>query len=111
MVTANHEGSTTKLLHEPMGPLEPGRFKPSDYFDYYTFVDQDQDSATGGAAEALGVHIRFKGAELVTRVRVAIITLHIRVGSFFSFTPTVWRFTAVASPRSQMNASRLMHSL
>jgi hypothetical protein len=86
-VTATNEGATTKLLHEPMGPLNREHFKTGDYFDYYTFIDQDQNTATGGAAEALGVDIQFKGAELVTRVRV-------RLGDRgFTFTPTVWRFT------------------
>lgn len=89
MVTATNAGATTKLLHEPMGPLDRRRFKQGGYFDYYTFVDQDQDAATGGAADALGVQIRFEGAELVTRVRVG---LGSREG--FSFTPTVWRFAA-----------------
>ena len=87
-VTATNEGATTKLLHEPMGPLNRKHFKTGNYFDYYTFIDQDQNAATGGAAEALGVDIQFKGAELVTRVRV-------RLGDGgFTFTPTVWRFTS-----------------
>lgn len=85
-VTATDEGATTKIWHEPMGPLNPRYFATDDYFDYYTFIDQDQNAATGGAAEALGVDVRFNGAELVTRVRVS----HWSQG--FLFNPTVWRF-------------------
>lgn len=87
LVTATNETATAKLAHEPMGPLDRRHFKPGYYFDYYTFLDQDQDPATGGAAEALGVPVRFKGVELATRVRVAL------AREKFSFTPTVWRFT------------------
>lgn len=86
LVTATDEGAFTKLFHEPMGPLNRRYFGHEVYFDYFTFLDQDRDAATGGSAEDLGVEVRFKGAELVTRVRV-------RVGrQGFEFAPTVWRF-------------------
>lgn len=85
--TATNEGAVTKLIHEPLGPLNRGNFNRRDYYDYYSFIDQDQNTGTGGTAEDLGVKIRFKGAELATRVRVRL------VGKRFTFTPTVWRFT------------------
>ena len=85
--TATNEGLSVKLIHEPMGPLNHNGFKKGDYYDYYAFLDQDQNAATGGTAKDLSVDIPFKGAELATRVRVRL------VENRFLFIPTVWRFT------------------
>ncbi|HEX2092036.1 MAG TPA: hypothetical protein VHG28_06520, partial [Longimicrobiaceae bacterium] len=87
--TATNAGASSRLVHQPMGPLDRRRFiGRGHFFDYYSFIDQDQDAGTGGSADALGVPIGFQGAELATRVRV-------RIGpQGFSFAPTVWRFTA-----------------
>ncbi len=87
MVTATDLSETIKLFHEPMGPLDGANFKPGDYFDYFTFIDQDQNDGTGGKAEDLGVSVQFQGAEFATRVRVSF------VNQRFLFRPTVWRFT------------------
>lgn len=63
--TATNEGALIKLIHEPMGPLNRRNFKRRSYFDYYTFIDQDQDAATGGSAESLGVRFGSKGPNLL----------------------------------------------
>lgn len=86
LVTITHEDTTARLVHEPMGPLARKFFKRGRYFDYYTFLDQDNDAGTGGAAEALKVPVRFKGVELATRVRVTM------QDGRFRFVPTVWKF-------------------
>lgn len=88
LVTISDEGAMARLAHEPMGPLDKRRFGPRDHVDYYVFVDQDRDPSTGGDVAALGVPVRFKGAELATRVRVWMQ----REG--FAFVPTVWRHQA-----------------
>ncbi len=85
--TATDEDYAVKLIHEPMGPLARKYFEGKNYFDYYSFVDQDQNSGTGGSAEDLGTEVRFKGAELATRVRVQM------ADGRFVFEPTVWRFS------------------
>jgi len=86
--TATNEREVVKLIHEPMGPLNRRHFRTRrDYYEYWTFIDHDQNAGTGGTAESLGVKIRFKGAELVTRVRVQLGRKE------FSFEATVWRFT------------------
>ncbi|MGH7566338.1 MAG: hypothetical protein ACREK2_05870 [Gemmatimonadota bacterium] len=86
MFIATNEGDTIKLVHELMGPLGGRTFTEHRYVDYYAFIDQDEDATSGGRADALGVPIRFGGAELASRVRVG-------MGDHgFSFTPTVWRF-------------------
>ncbi len=85
--TATDEMEFVKLIHEPMGALSQKHFGRKNYFDYYSFIDQDQNDGTGGNAEDLGVKVRFKGAELATRVRIT------RSGKRFIATPTVWRFT------------------
>lgn len=87
--TASNDDGTTKLVHEPMGPIDRRHITNREQtFDYYSFIDQDVNAATGGNASVLGVPFEFKGAELATRVRVAI------GQSGFSFTPTVWRSSA-----------------
>jgi hypothetical protein len=87
--TASNHNGRTKLIHEPMGPIDRRHIRDREQsFDYYSFIDQDRNAATGGSASALGVPFQFKGAELATRVRVAI------GQAGFSFTPTVWRFSA-----------------
>lgn len=87
--TASRDG-VTRLAHEPMGPIERKHFSNRDqYFDYYSFIDQDDNAGSGGDAKLLGVPIDFAGAELATRVRVGI-----GQEGRFSFTPTVWRFSA-----------------
>lgn len=86
LVTITDATELAKLVHEPMGPLDRRRFKGGNYYDYYTFLDQDRDASTGGPAKALGVPVRFEGIELVTRVRVTLVQERL------AFTPTVWRF-------------------
>lgn len=86
LVTVSNADAIARLVHEPMGPLDRKFFEADSYLDYYTFLDQDHDAGTGGAAEALGVPVHFKGVELATRVRV---TMQDRR---FRFVPTVWRF-------------------
>ncbi|MBA2238799.1 MAG: hypothetical protein H0W24_08920 [Lysobacter sp.] len=86
LVTLSNEDTVARIVHEPMGPLDRKFFEPDSYFDYYTFLDQDNDAGTGGAAEALDVPVRFKGAELATRVRVSMQDRR------FRFVPTVWKF-------------------
>lgn len=86
-VTATNVAEIVKLFHEPMGPLDRSKFKAGGYYDYFIFIDQDQNDGTGGKAGDLGVNIPFQGAEFATRVRVRL------EGTRFVITPTVWRFT------------------
>jgi len=109
-VTATNLSETVKLFHEPMGPLDRATFASVDSFDYYTFIDQDQNEGTGGKAEDLGVTISFRGAEFATRLRVTLVS-----GQRFLFRPTVWRFTAgafviVSDPRITAYAFPLIAS-
>ena len=64
--------------------------------EYAAFLDLDADQTTGGRPAELGFRTRFKGAELVTRVRVQggkIKRVHPgQVGLGRMATPTVWRF-------------------
>ena len=64
--------------------------------EYAAFLDLDSDQTTGGRPAELGFRTRFKGAELVTRVRVQggkIKRVHPgQVGEGRTATPTVWRF-------------------
>ncbi|MGH8076542.1 MAG: hypothetical protein ACREPE_04350, partial [Lysobacter sp.] len=86
LVTVTNADPVARVVHEPMGPLDRKFFKRGSYYDYYTFLDQDNDAGTGGEAESLKVPVRFKGVELVTRVRVTM------QDGRFRFVPTVWKF-------------------
>ncbi len=86
LVTVTNDDPVARLVHEPMGPLDRKFFKRGSYFDYYTFLDQDNDAGTGGAAEALNVPVRFKGVEVAARVRVTM------QDGRFRFVPTVWKY-------------------
>jgi hypothetical protein len=64
--------------------------------EYAAFLDLDSDQTTGGRPAELGFPTRFKGAELVTRVRVQgglIEGVHpVQLSEARPATPTVWRF-------------------
>jgi hypothetical protein len=64
--------------------------------EYAAFLDLDSDQTTGGRPAELGFPTRFKGAELVTRVRVQgaqIEGVHpVQLSEGRPATPTVWRF-------------------
>jgi hypothetical protein len=64
--------------------------------EYAAFLDLDSDQTTGGRPAELGFPTRFKGAELVTRVRVQggpIEGVHpLQLSEGRPATPTVWRF-------------------
>ncbi|HET7699066.1 MAG TPA: hypothetical protein VFK57_25330 [Vicinamibacterales bacterium] len=116
--TASRAGETVKLVHEPMGPLRRVRdvvgvvdprlaastaaVRPvaaagvltdrhDQSIDYYSFIDQDSNPATGGDAKSLNAPVDFAGAEIATRVRVTSLG-----AQGFGFAGTVWRFTGGA---------------
>jgi hypothetical protein len=64
--------------------------------EYVAFLDLDSDQTTGGRPAELGFPTRFKGAELVTRVRVQgakIEGVHpVQLSEGRPATPTAWRF-------------------
>src|SRR5215208_1868098 len=64
--------------------------------EYSAFLDLDSDQTTGGRPAELGFPTRFKGAELVTRVRVQGAKIEgvnpVQLSESRPAKPTVWRF-------------------
>lgn len=87
---------TTRIVHEMSGKISP-KLLSDTVLEYFAFLDLDGNPATGGAPADLGLATAFKGAELVTRVRVTTIAIpangQANAPPLFGTVPTVWRFS------------------
>src|SRR5215216_1137303 len=90
-MTINAEREQVILSHTLFGLVSK-----DESTEYAAFLDLDSDPTTGGRPAELGFPTRFKGAELVTRVRVQgskIRSIHPgQLGEGRTATPTAWRF-------------------
>jgi hypothetical protein len=90
-MTINAEQERVILSHTLFGHVSKGEST-----EYAVFLDLDSDQTTGGRPAELGFPTRFKGAELVTRVRVhggQIEGVHpVQLSEGRPAAPTAWRF-------------------
>ena len=85
-----------RIIHELYGKINP---KQLDKFnlEYFALLDTDNNPATGGDPSTLGLNSSFKGADMITRVRVInfvvpITSSSVDVPPILATTNTVWRF-------------------
>jgi len=88
------ESGETIYAHRVAGsiPASLGRF---DVFKYLVFADLDNDPTTGGMPSSLGFSTAFRGAELVSLVRVTPIIIDNAVAGMTT-DATVWTFSSGA---------------
>jgi len=95
-IMENDDG-TFRVVHELYDTIEPDILDKFNV-EYFALLDTDNNTGTGGDPADLGINSTFKGADLITRVRVTNFVIPIvaagadAVPPILDTTSTVWKF-------------------